>query len=60
MQLVHADKVVEASDLGWSPGQWPKLCHLGKMIDGDIREDEILYVDYMNYDTEVLTRVFND
>tara|TARA_B100000749_G_C18437690_1_gene470782 strand:+ start:1425 stop:1607 length:183 start_codon:yes stop_codon:yes gene_type:complete len=60
MELVQADKVVEASDLGWSPGQWPKCCFLGQMVNGDIREDEILYVDYMNYETEVLTRVFND
>ena len=58
--MMQADKVVEASQLGWSPGQWPKCCHLGEMVDGDIREDEIMYVDYMDYKNEILTRVFND
>ncbi len=60
MELMQADKVVEASQLGWSPGQWPRNCHLGKMIAGDVREDEIMYVDYMDYENEILTRVFND
>ena len=57
----QVDRHKEASDLGWIPGQWPKKCFLGGMVN--IRCDldsQIVYVDYMDYKNEILTRVFND
>lgn len=64
------DKVVEASDLGWPPGHWPRICDLGEMVNTDIGEVhtngakitfmEVFYVDYINHSTEILTRVLND
>ena len=57
----QVDQHKEASDLGWKRGEWPKKCYLGGMVN--IRCDldtSIIYVDYMDYKNEVLTRVFND
>jgi hypothetical protein len=57
---VEPDQVFEASDLGYPPGFWPRHSEYGAMVRVEKNEGDILYVDYMNHDKEILTRIFND
>ena len=41
-------------------GVWPKECDLGKRVDVVFQHGDLLWADYMNYKTGILTRVFND
>ena len=59
--IEQVDQHKEASDLGWKPGEWPKKCFLGGMVNIHCNLDsDVMYVDYMDYNNEILTRVFND
>jgi len=52
---------MEASQLRWKPGQWPKHCELGAICNAERGFDgELMFVDYENEATEIITRVFND
>lgn len=55
------DRVYEASELGYPPGKWPKSSNFGEVVHVETNEDEdILFVDYMDREAEILTRIFND
>ena len=51
---------IEASQLRLKPGQWPKTCSLGEIHNAKRTLGELIYVDYQNRYTGVITRVFND